>query len=67
MALDVMAHQRKIGVSFAFVGADGGYGKEPAFLRGLVEDMGEILRAFMVDIHSNQRIYLIDTQPFIPS
>lgn len=63
LALEMVAHQRKIGVRFGFVGADGGYGKEPAFLRGL-DDMGEI---FMVDVHSDQRIFLAEPQPFVPT
>jgi len=63
LALEIVTHQRKIGVRFAFVGADGGYGKEPAFLRSL-DDMGE---TFMVDVHSDQRIFLADPHPFIPA
>jgi len=63
LALEIVAHQRKIGVNFAFVGADGGYGKEPAFLRGL-DDMGE---TFTVDVHSDQRIFLTDPHPFVPT
>ena len=62
LALDIVAHQRHIGMRFAFIGADGGYGKEPAFLCGL-DDMNE---TFMVDLHSDQRIYLADPKPFIP-
>jgi len=49
------------GHQFAWVGADGGYGKEPAFVRGL-DDMNEI---FVVDVHKDQRIYLEDPQPII--
>jgi SRSO17 transposase len=59
LALEMVRHQREIGVRFAWVGADGGYGKEPAFLRGL-EAMGE---TFVVDVHRDQRIYLEDPQP----
>jgi len=40
----------------------GGYGKEPAFLRGL-KAMGGV---FVVDIHKDQQIYLEDPQPIIP-
>jgi hypothetical protein len=44
------------------MGADGGYGKEPAFLWGL-EAMGEI---FGVDIHNDQQLYLEYPRPAIP-
>ena len=62
LALEMVSHQRALGLRFAWVGTDGGYGKEPAFLRGL-EAMGEI---FVVDIHKDQRIYLEDPRPLIP-
>ncbi|MCP4632142.1 MAG: transposase [candidate division Zixibacteria bacterium] len=42
------------GNHFNWIGADGGYGKEPGFLRSLDSD-GHI---FVVDIHKDQRIYL---------
>ena len=62
LALDMVAHQRALGVRFAWVGVDGGYGKEPAFLRGL-EAMGE---RFVADVHKDQRIYLEDPEPHVP-
>jgi SRSO17 transposase len=62
LALEMVRHQRTLGVRFAWVGADGGYGKEPAFLRGL-DALGEI---FVVDIHKDQRLYLQDPRPAIP-
>jgi SRSO17 transposase len=62
LALEMIRHQRQQGIQFAWVGADGGYGKEPAFLRGLA-DMNEI---FVVDVHKDQLIYLEDPQPVIP-
>ena len=52
----MVGRQRQQGIQFAWVGADGGYGKEPAFLRGL-DDMDEI---FVVDLHKDQLIYLED-------
>ena len=58
----MVRHQRQQGIQFAWVGADGGYGKEPAFLRGW-DDMDEI---FVVDVHKDQLIYLEDPQPVIP-
>lgn len=62
LALEMVRHQRQQGIQFAWVGADGGYGKEPAFLRGL-NDMDEI---FVVDVHKDQLIYLEDPQPVVP-
>ena len=62
LALEMVRHQRALGLRFAWVGADGGYGKEPAFLRGL-EAMGEI---FVVDIHKDQHLYLQDPRPAVP-
>ena len=49
-------------IRFAWVGVDGGYGKEPAFL-GALEDVGEI---FMADVHKDQSIYLEDPAPYLP-
>ena len=62
LALEMVQHQRALGVRFAWVGVDGGYGKEPAFLRA-VEDLGEI---FVADVHKDQRIYLDDPEPRVP-
>jgi len=62
LALAMVAHQRAQGIRFAWVGADAGYGKEPAFLRGL-DAQGE---TFLVDVHKDQRIYLGDPDPQIP-
>jgi len=62
LALEMVRHQRELSVQFAWVGADGGYGKEPAFLRGL-DAMGEV---FVVDVHKDQRIYVHDPQPQVP-
>ena len=53
---------RASGVRFAWVGLDGGYGKEPWLLRALDAD-GE---TFVADIHKSQIIYLADPQPCIP-
>jgi len=50
------------GIRFNWVGVDGGYGKEPDFLRGL-DSSGEI---FMADVHRDQLIYLENPEPTIP-
>jgi SRSO17 transposase len=62
LALEMVRYQCQQGIKFAWVGADGGYGKEPAFLREL-DDMDEI---FVVDVHKDQLIYLEDPHPIMP-
>jgi len=63
LALERVRHQKALGLRYAWVGADGGYGKEPAFLRGLAA-MGEV---FVVDVHKDQQIYLEDPRPILPA
>jgi len=58
----VPAAARRLGVRFQWVMADGGYGKDPQFLRSL-DAQGEL---FIVDVHQDQRIYLEDPKPFVP-
>ena len=62
LALAMVAHTRQQGIGFAWVGFDGFYGSDPAFLRAL-EDRGEV---FVGDVHKDQRIYLDDPRPIIP-
>lgn len=62
LALDVIRHARAQGLRFAWVGADGGYGKEPDFLSALDDDNEQ----FVVDVHKDQTIYLEDPAPYIP-
>jgi SRSO17 transposase len=62
LALDLVREARLRGLEFNHVGADGGYGKEPAFLRAL-EDDGE---TFMVDVHGDQAVWLEDPKPSVP-
>ena len=62
LALEMVRTARAAGIRFGWVGADGGYGKEPAFLRGL-DDMGE---TFVVDVHRNQTVWLADPGLHIP-
>jgi SRSO17 transposase len=52
LALEMVRAARARGMRFDWVGVDGGYGKEPAFLRAL-DDMGE---TFVADVHSDQRV-----------
>jgi len=62
LALEIVREARKRGVRFSWVGADGGYGKDPLFLRAL-DESGE---RFIVDVHKGQRMYLEDPSPFVP-
>jgi SRSO17 transposase len=62
LALDMIRHNRQLGVEFSWVGADALYGKDPRFLRSLDDD-GEV---FVVDVHKNQHIYLEDPEPMMP-
>jgi len=62
LALDIVHHARSLGLRFAWVGVDGGYGKEPQFLKTL-DDEGE---QFVADVHKDQIIYFEDPAPYIP-
>ena len=53
LALEIVRAARARGMRFAWVGVDGGYGKEPAFLRAL-DDAGEV---FVADVHSTQMVW----------
>ncbi len=58
----MVAHARYYGIYFNWVGCDGLYGEDPDFLRSL-NDMGEV---FLADVHKDQRIYPIDSDPVVP-
>src|SRR6185369_10054997 len=62
LAVEMVLGARRNGVRFSWVGVDGGYGKEPAFLRRL-EDHGEV---FVAEVHKDQQIYLEDPAPSTP-
>jgi SRSO17 transposase len=62
LAFEMVLRARKNGVRFSWVGVDGGYGKEPAFLRRL-EDHGEV---FVAEVHKDQQIYLNNPDPCPP-
>lgn len=59
LALELVDWAVAHGVRFEWVGADGGYGDAPEFLWGLVDRELE----FMVEVHSNQHVYLVDPRP----
>jgi SRSO17 transposase len=60
LAMLIVAHHR--GIQFGYVGIDGGYGKDPAFLRNL-DAQG---CRFEADGHCDQAIYLQDPRPRVP-
>ena len=62
LGLEIVRHARENGLRFGWVGADGGYGKGPGFCMAL-DQMGE---QFVVDVHSDFRVYLDDPAPYIP-
>lgn len=62
LALEMVRDLRRRGVRFAWVGADGEFGHDPALLRALDDD-GE---TFAIDAHSDQRVYLEDPRPRVP-
>jgi len=62
-ALEMIYHAQKVGVRYHWVNCDGFYGEDPAFLR-MLDDMGE---TFMADVHKDQRVYLEDPKPAVPT
>ena len=62
LATEIVKRQKESGVLFDFVGADGLYGNAPHFLRSL-DEMGLL---FVVEIHSNERVYEEQPQITIP-
>lgn len=63
LALGMLEDAIRRDVQFGYVGIDGGYGKEPAFLRG-VDGLG---CQFVADVHCDQTIYLEDPKPKVPA
>lgn len=62
IALDIIEHQLSMGITFDYVGADGFYGNDVSFAEG-IDKLGLI---YMLDIHSNQPIYLEKPELFLP-
>ena len=62
LAFEMVLQARQNGVRFSWVGVDGGYGKEPAFLRRLADE-GEV---FVADVHKDQKIFVEDPDPRVP-
>jgi SRSO17 transposase len=62
LALEMVEGARQKGISFSWVGCDGFYGEDPAFLRDL-DEMGEV---FVADVHKDQMVWLEDPEPRVP-
>lgn len=62
LALEIVKHQLAQGISFDYVGADGLYGNDIAFARG-IDNLGLI---YMLDIHSTQHVYLEKPELYLP-
>lgn len=62
LALAMLESARQRGVEFGYVAIDGGYGKEPAFLRSVDEQDCR----FVADVHCDQTIYQQDPKPQVP-
>ena len=62
LALEMVDEADRRGVRYGDIAVDGGYGKEPAFLRGL-DRRG---KRFVADVHKDQRVYLDDPQLRLP-
>ena len=63
LALEIVRRQRRLGVRFDYVAADGLYGNSGEFCCAL-DDMGE---KFVVHVHADRRVYLSDPCPVIPA
>ena len=62
LAVEMVRNALTKGIKFRWVGADAGYGKGLGFCKA-IEAMG---KCFVVDVHSDYRVYLEDPQPYIP-
>lgn len=63
LALAMLEVALQRGIRFGYVGIDGGYGKDPAFLR----DIDRLGCQFVADVHCDQAIYLQDPDPQVPA
>ena len=63
LALEMLKTAEQRGIQFGYVGIDGGYGKEPYFLRGVAKQGCR----FVADVHCDQTIYLQDPKLQVPA
>ena len=62
LALEMVHSARALGLDFQWVGGDAFYGHDSQFIRELDQER----ELFMLDVHSDQTIYLEDPAPHIP-
>lgn len=63
LALEMIDTAVRRGLRFGAIAVDGGYGKEPAFLR----QIDERHLCFMADVHCDQHIYIENPNPTLPA
>ncbi len=62
LAAEIINHQKRQGIKFDFIAADGYYGNDASFARE-IENMGSV---YMLDVHSDTEIYLEKPELFVP-
>lgn len=62
LAYDIVINQLELGIGFDFVGADGFYGNDPE----LTDKLNDLGCLYMLDIHSNQQIFLEEPELVLP-
>lgn len=62
IGIDIITRQKSLGVKFDYVGADGYYGNSLDFTEA-IEEMGHV---YMLDIHSDLRVYLEKAEIAVP-
>ena len=62
LALEMIRHNRELGLRFGWVLMDGLYGNDPQLLRSLADDA----EVFVADVHKDQQVYLEDPEPTVP-
>lgn len=62
IAYETILHQLELGTKFDYIGADGYYGNDADFA-AKIDDLG---LAYMLDIHSDQPIYLEKPELYLP-
>lgn len=62
LALDIIHQQIQNGIAFDFIGGDGYYGNDANLARA-IDQLGHV---YMLDIHSDQKIYLNQPELFLP-
>ena len=61
LAMELIKDACDNNVRFNWIGADGFYGKNPAFLR----EIDQLGKTFVIDVHKDQHIYLADPAPSV--